>query len=402
MQGVALLNFTAVIVLASVIAVALLRTFALAIKEAGLLLAVFPLVAAGMIAAGILAWRWRKTGALPIRWLVLAVPAVAFLAIYGYPLSRDLVHPSQFQNFLPSAIAIVSAAGAAVAALIAAWESRSGTTRIRGRDLAGRRGKLEVAAAAVAVLVVFSGIFFAVEAAQRTGGGNPGGGPGQAGQSVPPPGGPDAAGHTRAQLAQGVIPQLPDGTLYASVAVDKLSAGASTDVKPGAGMLFVASGTVSVGNQTVSAGQAEFLGSGTVPTHLGNAGSSDATWYFISVHPTSEKASASHEVCQSANLPSLPIVNQAETLFEGTLAKGGRSEATKTGGVEVVVGVDGTVEVHAGTLSAPKQLSGGQCVTLLEGTPVQVHSAASSESHYLAFYLAPSGVQVSSPVQQGL
>ena len=128
--------------------------------------------------------------------------------------------------------------------------------------------------------------------------------------------------------------------------------------------------------------------------HETNSGSGTATWYFLSVRKTSDKgtsAGASKEICTSADLPPLPTENQAETLFANTLKTGGRDHSSKTGGIEMVVGVSGTVQVRAGTLSTPADLQPGQCVSVQEGTPIQVYGSLSGETKFLTFYLAPNG-----------
>jgi glyoxylate utilization-related uncharacterized protein len=194
-------------------------------------------------------------------------------------------------------------------------------------------------------------------------------------------------------VAQGVIAALPNGTLHASVAISTLTSGMAIDFPVGAGAVYVSGGGInlSIGSaaQSLAAGQAAFVPASTA-VHATATGA--VTIYLLSFRSTADKA---HEACQSGDLPPLPNVNQAETLFAATVKAGGRSHATKTGGVELLVGVDGAVQVHAGTLDVPETLTSGQCVTLLEGTPVQVVSASKTDSRYLAFFLAPNGASTS-------
>ncbi len=240
-------------------------------------------------------------------------------------------------------------------------------------------------------------------------GGTPSGG---AGGDLGSPGGlqigPTAQGWTSNKAAQGTVANLPAGTLYVSLASGTLASGASADDSSGPGIVYLASGSLSVAlgsaAQSLSAGKALFVPAGTT-VHETNSGSGTATWYFLSVRKTSDKgtgAGASKETCTSNDLPPLPTENQAETLFANTLKTGGRDHSSRTGGIEMVVGVSGTVQVRAGTLSTPADLQPGQCVSVQEGTPIQVYGSLSGETKFLTFYLAPSGQPTSTDLSNSI
>jgi quercetin dioxygenase-like cupin family protein len=394
MQAVALLYFALAVAFLGLAGFVILPNLGSAFATEPLRITLVPLVFAAIVAGGVLAWRWRNRGVAARRWFALSLPAVGFLLVAGLPLSKDVLfaRQSNLLYFLIGAGAVTAAAAAALAAIAAGLEANSGAARIRGINLETPRGAAQVAAVALVAILVLSGIFWVSSARSSST---------QSGQrrasATGPQSGPNAVGFTNPQVAQGTIPALPDGTLYASVAVGTLAAGSAADDRAGPGIVFVASGNLSISMgaavQNLQPGQAIFVPPNT-PVHESNTGSTGGTWYFLSFRRTADKTSAtgaSHDVCQTSDLPSLPPSNQAETLFAATVKTGGRSQATKTGGVEVLVGIDGTVEVHAGTLSTPMKIAAGQCVVLLENTGVQVVSASGSASRYLAFYLAPSG-----------
>jgi quercetin dioxygenase-like cupin family protein len=392
----------------ALIVVVVLPNAAAAFAVEPIRVSLIPVVLVLAIAAAVLAWRWRTGDFKARRWLLLAVPGLLLFADLGPPLSKDFIRPAQLATFLISALVLLSALVAVVACGTAALEARRGSPVLHGLQLETARGAAPVAAFVVVVLLGLSGLFVAITA--RPGGGPLGAG-GSSGDLGTPGGlqiGPTAQGWTGTKAAQGTVAALPDGTLYISLASGTLAAGASADDRGGPGIVYVAGGKLNVAlgsaAQSVSAGEAVFVPAGTT-VHETNAGSETATWYFLSVRKTSDKgtsAAASKEICASKDLPPVPTENQAETLFANTLAKGGRDHSSRTGGVEMVVGVSGTVEVRAGTLDAAAKLHPGQCVSVLEGTPIQVYGSLSGETRFLSFYLAPSGQPTSTDLSTSI
>ena len=391
----------------ALVVVVVLPNAAAAFATEPIRVSLIPVVLVLAVASAVLAWRWRTGDFKAVRWLALGAPALVFLAVYGPPLSRDFVRPSQLPNFLIGGLVLISGLVALVASGAAALEVRNGSPLVRGVQLGTTRGAAQVAAAAVVVLLALSGLFVALTARPSSGP------PGSAGATgnLASPGlqiGPTAQGWTSTKAAQGTVANLPTGTLYISLASGTLASGASADDRGGPGIVYVASGSLSVAlgsvQQPLSAGQAVFVPAGTT-VHETNSGSGTATWYFLSVRKTSDKgtsAGASKEICTSTDLPPVPTENQAETLFANTLKTGGRDHSSRTGGVEMVVGVSGTVQVRAGTLSTPADLQPGQCVSVNEGTPIQVYGSLTAETKFLTFYLAPSGQPTSTDLSTSI
>ena len=388
----------------ALVVVVVLPNAAVAFATEPIRVSLIPVVLVLTVASAVLAWRWRTGDFTAVRWLALGAPALVFLAVFGPPLSKDFVRPSQLPTFLIGGLVLISGLVALVASGAAALEVRNGSPLVRGVQLGTTRETAQVGAAVVVVLLALSGLFVALTA-------HPSGGPQQNGNLGNPGGlqiGPTAQGWTSNKAAQGTVANLPAGTLYVSLASGTLAAGASADDRSGPGIVYVAGGSLSVAlasaAQPLSAGQAVFVPASTT-VHETNSGSGTATWYFLSVRKTSDKgtsAGASKEICTSTDLPPVPTENQAETLFANTLKTGGRDHSSRTGGVEMVVGVSGTVQVRAGTLSPPADLQPGQCVSVNEGTPIQVYGSLSGETKFLTFYLAPSGQPTSTDLSTSI
>ena len=173
---------------------------------------------------------------------------------------------------------------------------------------------------------------------------------------------PKASGATTATVTQKTGAKLPDGTLVISVFAGR---GATPQVAEMDGVLYA----------------------------------SDQGWYVFSVHPAGQGGTPSggREVFLTPSLPSLPLNDQNLTLQRVDLKADGRSRAHRSGGVEVILAIQGKIEVHSGTFS-PRQLTSGQGSYVLDNTPLQVWSLGGPAS-YLDFYLLPNGRALSTDFQ---
>ncbi len=198
-------------------------------------------------------------------------------------------------------------------------------------------------------------------------------------------------------VARGVVAALPAGTVFISVSDLIPPAGAAIQSPSIAGTLYVISGAASVGGaaaKQLKAGEAAFLQPGSA--QLTNPGTTGAEWYFIAVQAAADRASpppleGATRIFATDDLPPLPQINQAEALQRIALQGGGRSEAYRPNGVELLIGVDGTTDVQARTLNVPLTLSRGQATFILEGTKVQALNAGSHPAAFLSFFLLPDG-----------
>jgi hypothetical protein len=193
------------------------------------------------------------------------------------------------------------------------------------------------------------------------------------------------------------VAALPAGTAFISVSALTPSAGAAVQSPSTAGILYVVSGAAKVPGaapKELKAGEAAFLQPG--PGQLTNPGTTGAEWYFIAVQVAAGRGgppplAGATSIFATDDLPPLPQINQAEALQRTALQGGGRSEAYRPNGVEVLLGVDGTVEVQGSSVSAPAHFSRGQATFVLEGTKVQVLNPGSAPAAYLSFFLLPDG-----------
>lgn len=200
-----------------------------------------------------------------------------------------------------------------------------------------------------------------------------------------------------------MVAALPAGTVFIGVSDLTAPAGAAVQSTSIAGILYVVRGIASVSGaapKELKSGEAAFLQPG--PAQLANPGTAAAEWYFIAVQAAADRGgpqplAGATRIFATDDLPPLPQINQAEALQRTALLGGGRSEAYRPNGVEVLVGVDGSVEVQASTLSAPAHLSRGQAAFVLEGTAVQALNPGSRPAAVISFFLLPDGSPLTRP-----
>jgi quercetin dioxygenase-like cupin family protein len=101
-------------------------------------------------------------------------------------------------------------------------------------------------------------------------------------------------------------------------------------------------------------------------------------------------------VYATPDLPSLPVVNQHEALVGWTLQSGGFSPAHRPNGVELIIALEGTIDLGLGGTDV-KHLKAGDAVYELEGSFMQLINRGSGKARYLAFFLLPSGTALTRP-----
>jgi hypothetical protein len=198
-------------------------------------------------------------------------------------------------------------------------------------------------------------------------------------------------------VARSVLAALPAGIVFISVSDLTAPAGAAVQSPSTAGILYVVAGAASVSGaapKELKAGEAAFLLPG--PAQMANPGTTGAEWYFIAVQPAADRGgpaplAGATRIFATDDLPPLPQINQAEALERTALQGGGRSEAYRPNGVEVLLGIDGTADVRADALHGPEQLSRGNAAFVLEGSAVQVLNPGSAPAAFLSFFLLPDG-----------
>jgi hypothetical protein len=197
-----------------------------------------------------------------------------------------------------------------------------------------------------------------------------------------------------------VVAALPSGTLFITVSDLVEPPSASTPAPSVPGILFVLQGAahLSAGSSPdLTDDEAAFV-KPVKGLALSNPGTTSAEWYFISVQLATGRTgppplAGSKILLATDNLPSLPLINQAEVLTQVAVPPGGQTGQYKPNGIEVFIGLDGSVSILAGSGTNPP-LAKGQAISFLEGTGTQVSNPSSQAATYLVFYLLPDGTAV--------
>lgn len=79
-----------------------------------------------------------------------------------------------------------------------------------------------------------------------------------------------------------------------------------------------------------------------------------------------------------------------ETLTLVTLQPGGRTVSHKHGGTEVVIVIEGSVDINMGA-AGRAALNVGQSATVPAGTPLQASNSGTGVAKFLAFFMTPEG-----------
>lgn len=224
--------------------------------------------------------------------------------------------------------------------------------------------------------------------------------------SAPPKPG-DAVGFTSVVLAQGKLAALPEGTLFVNFLDVPQPAGNTISHAHVAGFVYAVKGLhrLTIGSDAakdIKPGEAGFVGADLVHSHT-NPETSPSQWYFVSIRQTSARAAAplfpdQKTLYATADLPpTLPQGAYAELLTLVTLQSGGRTAAHKHGGLEVVVVLEGAVQLR--TATAPVQtLTAGQGAFVLPNTALQATNNGTGVAKFLGFRVTKDGEVDTTPL----
>lgn len=209
----------------------------------------------------------------------------------------------------------------------------------------------------------------------------------------------NAEGVDGSTLGEGRITTLPKGTLFVQYLEIPQPAAASLAHAHIAGFVYAIEGTHRleiVGGETKDlkpseAGafpradrQAAFVPADMAHAHS-NPGLTPNLWYFISIRPNGPFP-GQKEVFVTPDLPQLPDGAYTETLLFQTLQPNGRTAAHKHGGIETILVLDGSVEVHV--QGAPtRTLRKGEGTFISADTPMQIWNKGAGTATFLAFFV---------------
>ena len=225
----------------------------------------------------------------------------------------------------------------------------------------------------------------------------------------PAAGGTGAVGQVSTKLADGPLPALPALPLYVNVLDVRQPSASPLQHAHVAGFVYVVTGghRVVVMPEGVSkeadAGGALFVPQDVVHTHS-NPRSETGEWYFIALRNTSARTAAPSfpgqtTLYESADLPAnaLAAGKHVEQLNLVTLDKGGRTASHKHGGVEMLVVLDGTVQLRVRG-QEPQMLAKGKGAVVPPNTILQATNAGDGQARFIAFFVTPEGADFSTNV----
>jgi quercetin dioxygenase-like cupin family protein/uncharacterized cupin superfamily protein len=215
----------------------------------------------------------------------------------------------------------------------------------------------------------------------------------------------EAESRTADNLGDGKISSLPKGTLYVQYLEIPQAAGGSLTHAHIAGFVYAIEGTHRLaieGGETKDLTPSEpglfpkadrqsaFVPADTAHTHS-NPGTTANRWYFISIRPNTARTAAptfpgQKEVFATADLPQFPDGAYIERLIFQTIQPNGRTSAHKHGGIETILVLDGSVEVHV--QGAPIRTLGKAEGTFIQAeTPMQIWNKGGATAKFLAFFV---------------
>lgn len=212
-----------------------------------------------------------------------------------------------------------------------------------------------------------------------------------------------AEGIDGSSLGDGKISALPKGTLYVQYLEIPQPPTGSLAHSHIAGFVFAIEGThrlavVSGETKDLTATEDGALPradrqAAFVPADTGHAHSNPGTvpnrWYFISIRP-SGPFPGQQEVFATPPLAPLPDGAYTESLFFIALQPNGRTAAHKHGGLETILVLDGSVEVHVqGALT--RTLGKGEGTFIPADTPMQIWNKSAATAKVLAFFVTADG-----------
>jgi len=218
----------------------------------------------------------------------------------------------------------------------------------------------------------------------------------------------DAVGQVSSKLADGPLPVLPPLPLYVNVLDVPQPPAASTQHAHLAGFVYAVAGVhryVLQGGATTDSqpGQAVFVAQDAVHTHA-NPGTVPNQWYFIALRNTNARSAANpfpggSTLYESADLPAnaLPVGKYVEQLNVVTLENGGRTASHKHGGVEMLIVLDGTIQLRVAGQPA-QTLTKGKGAVVPPSTILQATNTGDGQAKFLAFFVTAEGAEFSTNV----
>ena len=217
----------------------------------------------------------------------------------------------------------------------------------------------------------------------------------------------DAVASVSTTLAQGKLTAIPEGTLFVNFLDVPQPAGNTITHAHVAGFVYSVKGVhrLTIGTdpaKDIKPGEAGFVGADVAHSHT-NPETTVSQWYFAAIRPATARGGAplfpdQKTLYASADLP--PVLAQgayAEQLNVVTLGSGGRTAAHKHGGLEVVVVLEGTLELRTAT-AAPQTLAAGQGAFVLPNTTLQALNKGTGTAKFLAFFVTKDGEAFSTTV----
>ena len=214
-------------------------------------------------------------------------------------------------------------------------------------------------------------------------------------------------GSVSVTLAQGKLAFLPEGTLFVNFLDVPQPADNTITHAHVAGFVYSVKGVhrLTIGTdpaKDIKPGEAGFVGADVVHSHT-NPETTVSQWYFVSIRPATARGGAplfpdQKTLYATADLPpTLPQGAYAEQLNVVTLSAGGRTAAHKHGGLEVVVVLEGTIELRTATGGA-QTLAAGQGAVVFPNTALQALNKGTGTAKFLAFFVTKDGEAFSTNV----
>ena len=217
----------------------------------------------------------------------------------------------------------------------------------------------------------------------------------------------DAVASVSVTLAQGKLTAIPEGTLFVNFLDVPQPAGNTITHAHVAGFVYSVKGVhrLTIGTEPakdIKPGEAGFVGADVAHSHT-NPETTVSQWYFASIRPASARGGAplfpdQKTLYATADLPPLLVQGAyAEQLNVVTLGVGGRTAAHKHGGLEVVVVLEGTLELRTANAGA-QTLAVGQGAVVPPNTALQALNKGTGAAKFLAFFVTKDGEAFSTNV----
>ena len=203
------------------------------------------------------------------------------------------------------------------------------------------------------------------------------------------------AGVTTNLLASGRIESIPTGTLFVNyLQLPQASAG-SIKHKHLAGFVYATGGVVELDIEnatplTIKPGQAAFVGSSVMHSHL-NPGAAGNDWWFVALRPSASRplatiVAAQKELYTTGDLTQISAGSYTEQLTDNRLPANGVDRQAGLS-LRVLYVLEGSVTV-SGDAGMAGTVAAGQGAYSLPGASL-VLTAGPAGGHYVTFTLTP-------------